>query len=94
VLNNAQRVQVVVEVPPMSLQTAIKRTFSRVPKRRMSNIVHKRQRFRQIFVQPKRSRSYPSNLCDLNRVGQPTAKVIRGSAGEHLGLARQSAKSA
>jgi hypothetical protein len=75
-LHDAQRVQVVIEVPSMPLQTAIQSTLACVTERRMPDIVHQRQCFSQILVQPERTCSCPRNLRDLNRVRKPTAKMI------------------
>ena len=94
VLDDAQRVHVVVESPSMSLQATVQRALTRMTKRRMTDIVNQRQRLRQIFVQAKRCGDGACNLGYLNRVGQAAAKMIRSAAGKYLRLARQTPKGA
>ena len=94
VLDDAQRMQVVVEAQPMPLQALIQRALARVAKRRMPDVVHQRQRLRQVLVQPQRLGHAARNLHHLNRVRQPAAEVVRRPAGKHLRLARQPAKRA
>ena len=94
VLDDAQRMQVVVEPQPMPLQALVQRALARVAERRMPDVVHQRQRLRQVLVQPQRLRDAARDLHHLDGVGQPAAKVVRGAAGEDLRLARQPAKRA
>jgi hypothetical protein len=93
VFNNTQRMQIMVESPPMVLQAPVQRTLTRMPKRRMADIVNQRQRLRQIFVQTQRTRRRASDLRHFNRMSQPAAKVIRCATGKHLRLPRQPPKS-
>ena len=92
VLHDAQRMKVVIEAQPMPLQAFVQRSLARVPKRRMPDVVHQRQRLRQVLVQPQRLGHAARNLHHLNRVRQAAAKVVRGAAGEHLRLACQPAE--
>ena len=87
VLDDAQRVQVVVEAPPVTLEAAVQCTLAGMSKRRMADVVNQRQRLRQIFVQTKRGRGPTSDLRHLNRVGQAAAKVVGRAAGKDLRLA-------
>jgi hypothetical protein len=89
VLDNPQRVNVVVEAPPMTLQAAVQRALTRMPKRRMADVVNQRQRLRQIFVQAKRGRNRPCNLRNLNSVRQAAAKMIGRPARKYLRLPRK-----
>jgi hypothetical protein len=89
VLDDAQRVEVVVEATPVAGKAAVQRALPGVPKGRMTYIVNQRKRLRQIFVQAKRGRNGPGDLRNLDRVGQAAAKMIGGAAGKYLGLARE-----
>jgi hypothetical protein len=89
VLDDTQRVEVVVETTPMTLEAAVQCTLSGVAKRRMADVVNQRKSLRQIFVQAKRGGNRPSDLRNLHSVSQAAAKVIGGTAGKYLSLARE-----
>jgi hypothetical protein len=89
VLNDPQRVQVVVESTPVTRKTPIQRSLPGMAKGRMSNIMNQRQRLGQIFVQSKRGSSSSSDLSHFNRMGKPAAKMVGGTAGKYLRLPRQ-----
>jgi hypothetical protein len=89
VFDDTKRVEVVVETTPMTLEAAVQRTFTGMPKGRMADVVNQRQRLRQIFVEAKRGGNSPSDLCNLHGVSQAAAKVIGGTAGKYLSLARE-----
>jgi hypothetical protein len=89
VLDNTQRVDIVVEAPPMTLQAAVQRPLTGVSKRRMADVVNQRQRLRQIFVQAKRGSDSPGDLRNLHGVGQAAAKMVGRAAGEYLRLPRK-----
>ena len=93
-LDDAQRMQVVVEAQAVTLQAVVQRALAGVPERRMPDVVHQRQRLGQIDIQSERAGDVARNLRDLDRVRQAAAKVVRGAAGEDLRLARQPAKRA
>ena len=76
VLNNSQRMQIVVKPQSIPLQASIQRTLARVPERRMSYVVRQCKRLCQITVEPQRRRHLPRHLRDLDGVRQPAAKVI------------------
>jgi hypothetical protein len=94
VLDDAQRVDVVIEPPAVPRQAAVESALAGVPKRRVADIVNQRKRLRQIFVQAKRGSDRAGDLCDFNGVGQPAAKVVGGAAGKDLGLPCQAPKGA
>ena len=94
VLDDAQRMKIVVEAATMPLEALVQRALAGVAKRRMADVVNQRQRLRQILVQAKRRGDGAGDLRDLNGVGQPAAKVVGGAAGKDLRLARQPAKGA
>ncbi len=86
--------QIVIEPQPMLPQAIIQRSLPCMPKRRMPDIMHQRQRLGQVHIEIQRRRNVPRHLRDLHRMRQPAAKVIRRAAGKHLRLARQPAKRA
>ena len=51
VLNNSQRMQIVVEPQSMPLQAAIQRTFPCMPKRRVPDIMRQRKRLCEVTIE-------------------------------------------
>jgi hypothetical protein len=94
VLDDTQSVEVVIEAPPVTLETAVQCALPGMPKGRMTDVVNQRKRLGQIFVQAKRGGNRPGDLRNLNRVGQAAAKVIGGAAGKHLRLPRKAPEGA
>ncbi len=94
VLDDAQRMHVVVEAPPVTAQAAIERTLSGMTEGRVADVVNQGQRFGEVFIQAKCAGRGAGDLRDLNGVGEAAAKVVRGAAGEDLRLSRESAKRA
>jgi hypothetical protein len=92
VLNNSQRMQIVVEPQSMPLQAAIQRTFPCMPKRRVPDIMRQRKRLCEVTIESQRCRHLPRNLRDLDCVRQPAAKVIRRTACKYLCFSGQPAK--
>src|SRR5438128_1918903 len=93
VLHDAKGMQVVVEASAVITKAAIQRTLSRMTEGRMPDIVHQSEGFSKICVQPKRRRSGTRDLCHLDGMGQPTAKVIGRPAGEDLRLPGKASES-
>ncbi len=94
VLDDAQGVEVVIEAQSVPAQARIERPFARVPKWRMADVVHQRECFRKVMVQPKRVRNRAGDLRDLHSVRQARAEVIGRLAGgavcgENLCFARE-----
>ena len=88
-LDDSQRVDVMVEAPPMTLEAAVQCALAGMPKWRVADVVNQRKCLRQVFVQAKRGGGPTCDLRDLNRVSKATAKVIGGTTGKDLGLARE-----
>ena len=93
-LNDTQRVEIVVEAPPMTAEAAVQCALTGMPEWRMADVVNKRKRLGQIFVQAKRGGNGPGNLCDLDGVGQAAAKMVGRPAGKYLRLARETPEGA
>jgi hypothetical protein len=89
VLDDTQRVEVVVEATPMTLEAPIEGALTSMPKRWMADVVNQRKRLRQIFIQTERGGNGSGDLRNLDGVGQAAAKVIGGAAGKYLRLARE-----
>lgn len=92
VIADPKRVEVVIEVKSMPLQTCVQGTLACVAEGGMSDVVNQRQSLREIFVQTETAGDIPGYLCDFDRVREPRSKVIGGPAGEDLCLTRQTAK--
>ena len=83
-----------VEELAMLAHQQVERALAGVPERRMSNVVHQRQRLGQIYIQVELRRDGARDLRDLDGVGQASAKVVGVTAGEDLCLVFQTAKGA
>ena len=94
ILDNAQSMEVVIERKPVLPHGRVQSFLSRVPKRRMPEIMHQGQRLNQIGIQPELRSDRSRDLRDLNRMRQPVAEVIRVAAREDLRLRFQTAKRA
>jgi hypothetical protein len=92
VLDDPQRMNVMVESPAVTFESAVQRTLSSMPKWRMTDVMNQRQRFGQILMQAERSRSRTSYLRYLDSVSQPAAEVVGSSTREHLRLPRKTPK--
>jgi len=92
VFNDPQCVNVMVESATMTFESAVQSTLSSMPKWRMTDIMHQRQRLGEILMQPERSRSRTSDLRYLNGMREPTAEVVGSSTRKHLRLARKAPK--
>ena len=92
VLDDAQRMQVVVESPPVTRKAAIERPLAGMTEGRVADVVDQRQRLGQVFVQAEFGGGGAGDLRDLNGVGQTAAKVIGRATGEYLRLSCQPAE--
>ncbi len=68
------------------------RVLPGMTERRMAEIVGKTERLGQILVQPERASHGSADLGDLDRMGQPDAKMIAVRSNEYLGLIPQPAE--
>src|SRR5580692_4947560 len=92
VFNDAQSMQVVIEAQAVTTQRIVQSAFTRMPKGRMANVMHQRQGFGEIFVEPQRRGNRACNLRDFHRVRQAAAKMIGVAMRKDLCLARETAK--
>ena len=94
ILDDAQRVQVVVEALAESPHFAVERLFARVREWRMPDIVRQRQRFREVFVELQDVGHGARHLRHFNGVRQPVAEVVGKARRENLRLGFQTPESA
>ena len=94
VLDDAQRVEIVVEAAAMAREAAVQRALASVAEGRMTDVVDQCQRLGEVFVEAKCGGGGAGDLRHLDRVGQAAAKVIGGAAGEDLRLAGEPAEGA
>ena len=94
ILDDAQRVQIVIEEQSMLSHGGVQRFFSGVAKGRMPDVVHQGKGFHQIDVQSELGRDGAGNLRHFDGVGQAIAKVVGEAAGKNLGLGFEPAKGA
>src|SRR6516164_6939339 len=86
--HHAQRLRIVIEASAGG-EAAIERALAGMAERGMAEVVGKRQRFRQILVEPERARERARDLRDLQRMGQTGAKMVAFVKDEDLGLVRE-----
>jgi hypothetical protein len=94
VLDDAQRMQIVVEPQAVLLEAAVERTLAGVAEGRVADVVDEGEGFREIFVQPERFRDLASDLRDFHGVREARTEVVGGARGEDLGFSGKAPKSA
>ena len=85
-LDDPQRLQIVIEAVSMLAHPLVELLFTRVAKRRVADVVHQRQRFGEIGVELERAGDGARNLRHLQRVREPVAKMVGKARGENLRL--------
>src|ERR1700722_17305046 len=83
-LDESQRLQIVIEAVAMRPQQFIKFALARVAERRGADVVHERQSFGEIGVELQGSRDGARNLRDFQGVRETVAKMVGISRGEDL----------
>jgi hypothetical protein len=86
--------QVVIEIETVLAHKRIESLFSGMPERRMSNVVHQRQRFDQVNIHVQGRCQRTRNLRNLKGVRQAVAKMIGVPPRENLRLGLQTPESA
>ena len=94
ILDNAQRVQIVIEEKSVLPHGGVQRFFSGMAKGRMSDVVHQGEGLHQIHVQPKLGGDGAGDLRDFDGMGEAIAEVVGEAAGKNLCLGFEPAKSA
>ena len=90
--DDAQRVQIVIEMAAVRAHQFVQLTLAGMSKGRVADIVDERKRFRQLGVQAQRGGNRASDLRDLQRVRQAIAEMIRIPRGEDLGFGFQASE--
>ena len=93
-LHDSQRMQVVIETVPIIAHQFVQACFPRVPKWRMPDVVHQRQRFREFRVQTESLRDGARNLSHFDGVRQPIAEMIGVAGRKDLRFSLQAPKCA
>jgi hypothetical protein len=88
-LDNAQRVEIMIEPVPEPVHLAVQFLFAGVRERRMTDIVAQCERFSEILVQFEDGCHGSGNLGNLDSMGQPIAKVIGETGRKNLSLVFQ-----
>ena len=93
-LDDAQRVQIVIEALAVLAHALVELLFAGVAEGRMADVVDQRQRLGKIRIQTQRAGNGASDLRDFQSVRQAIAKMIGKAGGENLRLRFQPAESA
>src|SRR4029077_6329403 len=89
--DRAQRLCIVIEAAEVS-EAGIERPLSRMPERRMPEVVREGKRLGEILVETERAGERTGDLGDLQGVGEPGAIMIPLMDHEHLRLVLQPAE--
>ena len=89
--DDAQRMAVVVEAAMIG-HAGVERILAGMAERGVAEVVAERDRLGEVVVNFERTRERPGDLSDLDRVGEPGAKVIALVMDEHLGFVREAAE--
>jgi hypothetical protein len=93
-LDDAQRVQIVVEAIAVFAHAFVEFLFAGVAEGRMPDVVDERQRLDKLRVQAERRGHRAADLRNLESVRQAVAEMIRETCGENLGLGFEPAERA
>ena len=89
--DDAQSVAVVVEAAVLG-HAGVERVLAGMPERRVAEIVAKRDRFREIVVEPQGASERARDLRHLDRVGEAGAEMVALVIDEHLRLVGETAE--
>ncbi len=78
--------------PPCSAMQAFERVLAGMPEGRVAEIVAKRDRFREIVVEPQGASERARDLRHLDRVGEAGAEMVALVIDEHLRLVGEPAE--
>ena len=93
-LDDPQRVEIVVEAVAVLAHARIEPAFAGVAERRMPDIVDQRERLDQVGIEIERARHRARDLRHFDRVREPVAEMIGETHGENLRFRFQAAKRA
>jgi hypothetical protein len=93
VLDDAERVKVVVEAQAVPLQAAVEGALAGVAERRMTDVVDQRESFSEIFVEVEGFGDFASDLGDFHRVREARAEMVGRTRSEDLRFTGEAAES-
>lgn len=93
-LDNAQRVNVVIEAVAETAHLPVQFLFTGVRERRMADVVNQGQRFGEIFIETQHRGERAGDLRNLDGMGEPVAEMIGKAGREDLRLGFQTPESA
>src|SRR3990167_1476533 len=93
-LDDAQGVEVVVKLVAAGAHQLVELVFAGVAEGRVADVMHERQRFAEVGVEPERPGDGAADLRHFERVGQTVAEVVGVAPGEDLRLGLEAAESA
>jgi hypothetical protein len=93
VLDDAERVKVVVEAQAVPLQAAVEGALAGVAERRMTDVVDQRESFSEIFVEVEGFGDFASDLRDFHGVREARAEMVGRTRSEDLRFTGQTAES-
>jgi len=76
----------------LAAENIVQRAFARVPKRRVSQVMTKRDRLGQVFVEPKSARDRPAYASNLKRMRQARSVMVAFRLQKYLRFMLQPAK--
>src|SRR6266850_1324960 len=85
-LNDAQRVQIVIEKTAVRAHQLVELSLTGMAEWRMADVVDESERFGEVRVQTQRGSNGARDLRDFQRVRQPVAEVVGIPRGENLCL--------
>src|SRR5882724_1756706 len=85
-LDDAQRVQIVIEKTAVRPHQFVELSLAGMPEGRMADIVDESKRFGELGVQAQRGSDGARDLRDFQRMRQPVAEVVGIARGENLRL--------
>ena len=94
IFDDAQRVQVVVKEKAMVAHGRVERLFSGVAEWGMAEVMHQRERFRQIYIKGECASDSAGDLRHFDSVGETVTEVVGITAGENLCFIFKAAKGA
>src|SRR6266850_409591 len=85
-LNDAQRVQIVIEKTAVHAHQLVELSLAGMAERRMADVVNESESFGELVVQAQRGGNGARDLRNFKRVRQPVAEVVGIACGENLRL--------
>src|SRR6267142_1028922 len=85
-LNDAQRVQIVIEKTAVHAHQLVELSLAGMAERRMADVVNESESFGELVVQAQRGGNGARDLRNFKRVRQPVAEVVGIACGKNCGF--------